>query len=355
MSSTAIKQEHKHKLRNNKKNQNKKIKTVLGGIFFIFISAGIGIAGRYSITPENKNVEIIKAKIDPIHEVKKKDEDLSILFVGDIMLSRGVDYYIKKFDDINHPFEKISDFTKSASLTFGNFENPVSENGKDVGSKYSFRTNPKYIEGLLGAGFDIVSIANNHIWDWGFDAMSDTISLLEQNGIIPVGAGRTEYEANEPKIINLKNTRIAFLAYTNLYPKSLIAKEDKGGVSNGSLENILFSVREAKSKSDIVVVSFHWGNEYEQTPQDWQTQEAHKIIDAGADLFIGHHPHVIQPVENYHGKWIAYSLGNFIFDQNFSEATRSGLMLKANIKNSKLIDIQTTKIKFTDTFQPYIP
>jgi len=267
-------------------------------------------------------------------QYEREDKKSTILFVGDIMLSsnRGVGRQIKKENEYKYPFLRIVDFLRSADLTFGNLEGPISYRGKNGGSKYSFRGNPKVVEGLKYAGFDVLSIANNHIFDWGEDAFNDTIYVLKANGIDNVG-GDINYEiANKPVIKNVFGTKVAFLAYSMVDYDigNFEAINDTPGKSSFYEEKLFKKIKELKTSgiADIVIVSFHWGKEYETRSDIKQQKVAYSLVDAGADMIVGHHPHVVQEVEKYKNSWIAYSLGNFIFDQNFSEETMRGLMLE---------------------------
>lgn len=297
---------------------------------------------------EARHPEILEAT-----QTKNKD-DISLLFVGDIMLSRGVANQIEKYSDPNYPFLKIADTIESADFSFANLENPVSSQGENQGSVYSLRANPESVAGLKFAGFDGLFLANNHILDWGRIALEDTIDLLEKGGISPVGVGRNEAEANSPLVINFRNTKIAFLSYTTLYPKSLWAKGDESGISSFDMIRIRNEIEKLKSSgaAHIVVVSFHWGDEYEDHSNSEQKRIARSLIDAGADLIVGHHPHVIQEIERYRNGWIAYSLGNFVFDQNFSADTKRGLILKAMIQNKKISTLESQYVEINSTFQP---
>ena len=315
------------------------------------------------------------------------NKEITLLFTGDIMLSRGIAGQIKKHQDPRYPFLKIASTTQEADLTFGNLEGPISSRGRNQGSIYSFRAKPEVIEGLKFAGFDILSLVNNHIWDWGKEALEDTLSILKYTGIETVGAGRNYKEANEPavfevnsilrtsEVLNINNnfetsdvqkfkklnTRIAFLSYTNLYPDSFNAIGDSAGISDFALDRVKKEISQIKIHSinseqaaDIVIISFHWGDEYQTRSNKTQQNIAHALIGAGADLIVGHHPHTVQEIERYQNGWIAYSLGNFVFDQNFSEETREGLMLKVKIQDKKIVEVKPIKIKFSDTFQPEI-
>ncbi|MEK7514875.1 MAG: CapA family protein [Patescibacteria group bacterium] len=274
----------------------------------------------------------------------------SMIFVGDIMLSRSVGIRMAKENDYTFPFLHAAAFLQDADITFANLENPVSTRGKNVGSIYSFRADPKTIEGLLFAGFDVVSIANNHLWDYGREAFLDTLSHLTQAGIDFVGGGNNIAEAERPVIRDVHGTRVAFLAYTE-FLQSAVARETSAGISRWDPERMAAAIASAKQANDIVVVSLHWGEEYKTQHNQQQETIAKAAIDAGADLVIGHHPHVVQEVERYKEGWIAYSLGNFIFDQYFSEETMRGLVLKVRIKEGKVQSVEEYDSALSKEFQ----
>ncbi len=278
----------------------------------------------------------------------------TLLFVGDIMLSRNIGKLMVKNDDWSYPYRLISDTLRDADLTFGNFENPVSDRGVLSGSIYSFRVDPRAIPAFREAGFDVVSLANNHIWDYGQDAFMDTLTILNTHGIATVGAGVDFSQAHTAVIQEVKGTKVAFLAYTNLLPGFLGRPDGAPAVAYPDLTQISADILEAKKKADIVVVSYHWGDEYETSHNRTQGDLAHATIDAGADLVIGHHPHVVQEVEKYKHGYIAYSLGNFIFDQNFSPDTSHGLMLQVEIKKKSIVSVDELQVHFNSTFQPHL-
>jgi len=231
-------------------------------------------------------------------------------------------------------------------------QGPISTRGKNQGSIYSFRANPSAVRGLLFAGFDIVSLANNHMWDWGGDALTDTIDILKQNNILTIGAGKNETEANSPVFIMKGNQRIVFFAYTNLYPQSLYATGENPGISRFNEEEIIRSIKEETKPEDIVIISLHWGDEYKTESNDFQKRLGRALIDAGVDMVIGHHPHVVEEVEQYKGGWIVYSLGNFVFDQNFSEDTSKGLLLEVTTKSGVVEKLEQKEVKMNKDFQP---
>jgi len=277
--------------------------------------------------------------------------DLTLLFVGDVMLSRGVGAKMASEGDWNFPFLKIADTLREADLTFGNLECPVSDVGRNRHHLYSFRANPKAIEGLTFGGFDVMSVANNHLYDWGPDALLDTLRRMREAGIRPVGAGADDLEAHYPVLVEVQGVKLAFLAYVDVEPKAATAAPEKPGVAWLDPERVLADIRFARPLADVVIVSLHWGIEYMTRPQPEQVELAHQMIDAGADLVVGGHPHVVQPLEEYEGRWIAYSLGNFVFDQK-APATHSGIMLRVAISNREITGVTPVPITIgRTTFQ----
>lgn len=284
---------------------------------------------------------------------QEREASSTILFAGDVMLSRGVRTMIARHgNNPAFPFARIASSTLAADILIGNLEGPISARGEDWGNPISFRAHPNVVDGLLSAGFDVLGLANNHIMDWGRTALSDTVSLLESAGIGTVGAGRNTAEANEPLIINAKGGRIALLGYTSLLPQSFEAKDATPGTSHFEASSIADAIRAAKTDADIVVVLMHWGEEYRAHSTAAQRDIGHALIDAGADLVVGTHPHVTEEVERYGNGWIAYSLGNFVFDQNFSEETNKGEMLEVHIAHKAIDAVRTRSIFINDNFQP---
>jgi poly-gamma-glutamate synthesis protein (capsule biosynthesis protein) len=285
---------------------------------------------------------------------------VDLLFVGDIMLSRSVGDRMIWKNDFRFPFYYVASTTSEVDIAFANLETSISSRGRDQGSIYSFRADPRVLEGLTFAGFDVLSVANNHIWDWGSEALIDTLDLLVKNNIQPVGAGRNEMEANAPIFLTRKNTKFAFLAYTNLMPKGLEAGVDTPGLSHHDRESILGAIRAVRAQANIVIVSFHWGEEYEHQANSLQRVLARQMVEAGADLVIGHHPHVVQELEHYQSAiessdregWIAYSLGNFVFDQSFSTSTMTGMALFASVRDGKIINVSSRTVAINTVSQP---
>ena len=276
----------------------------------------------------------------------QRQEEVSLIAVGDVMLSRDVARKMKTYQDIHHPFLKTRDYLKTADLVFGNLESPITE-GREIGSyEMIFRANPGVEKALKEAGFSILSLANNHTFNFGYDGLEDTFNYLNQAGIKYVGAGKNKEEAYRPLYIEEKGIKFAFLAYTDLSFIPYIAVMD--------IEQMAEAVRQAKQQADFVIVSMHAGNEYAEGPNQSQINFAHAAIDAGAELVIGHHPHVIQKIEEYKSKYIFYSLGNFVFDQMWSQKTREGLMVKIFFNKDSVIKIDYSSVLIEDYCQPRI-
>ncbi|MDO8601361.1 MAG: CapA family protein [bacterium] len=331
--------------------------TISGFVLGTFLLLG-NSAFSFLIKPVVVDVTPLPAQISQnfsgnIPEIKP--EEISLILTGDIMLDRRVDLMMKAKNDYTFPFQKIAGELKEADITFGNLENPISDKGQKVGSIYSFRANPKSIEGLSFAGFDVLSLANNHAFDYGKSALEDTLLRLKTAGIDYVGAGFNGKEAFSPIIKEINGTKIGFLAYTDLGSVYWTATESSSGLALINLEyfeNIKQDIKKAKSQVDILIVSLHSGEEYIQEPGQAQINFAKSAIDEGADIVVGHHPHIVQRNEIYNGKYIFYSLGNFVFDQNFSPETSQGQIVKVTIEDKKIKEATPINIKINQYFQP---
>ncbi len=273
----------------------------------------------------------------------------TIFFAGDIMLSRNVEDKMAKANDYSLPFQKIAEEVKSADISFANLESPITDKGKHfIPNSLVFNANPLSIGGLLSAGFDVLSTANNHSLDQGQYGIQYTYDWLKSHGIIPVGAGVPVVDATTA-VIEKNKINFGFLAY------SYTAHNDNSNDSSPYIGNFHDLTRLKQDiltlrghYSDVVIVSMHAGTEYTRTPNAEQIEFAHAAIDAGADLVIGAHPHWIQTTEEYKGKWIFYSLGNFVFDQMWSQDTREGLTVLATYDGIDLKKIELQPVIIDD-------
>ena len=286
-----------------------------------------------------------------------KEEQIRIILTGDIMLNRGVKYMVEKYGKRNFdfPFLKIANYLKGSDILFGNLEGVISDKGTKAGSIYSFRAEPAAIDSLTYTGFNVLSLANNHAFDYGIEALTDCLTRLKNKGINYIGAGFTKSEAYSPIVKEIKGTKIGFLAYTNLGPETWRAEGENPGIawiSKDDFQKVGEDIKKAKEKVDILIISLHSGKEYQKMPTQFQIDFAKTAIDAGADLVVGHHPHVTQSNKKYKNGYIFYSLGNFVFDQSFSEETMQGQVVEVIIKDKKIKEINQKEIKINAFYQP---
>ncbi len=273
-------------------------------------------------------------------------------FAGDVMMDRRVESTVHKVfaGDFGQLFGEF-DLFQNDDISFINLEGPVSDQGHNVGSIYSFRMDPQVLPVLKNLGVDVVSFANNHIGDYTIKAFIDTLNRLTENNILYTGAGASYDEASMPTVIEQNGIKVCFLAYSDVGPTWLKATEKSAGILLANDPNLVSHVMSAKQSCDVLVVSFHWGEEY-QPHNAHQAKIAHLVIDSGADIVVGHHPHVAQDVEIYKGKPIMYSLGNFMFDQYFSKPTMQGLVVQMKVyKNGVVKDIKQFITKQNANFQ----
>jgi poly-gamma-glutamate capsule biosynthesis protein CapA/YwtB (metallophosphatase superfamily) len=237
-----------------------------------------------------------------------------LLFGGDCLFAEH--YEREVGNDIHHAFEKF-DLFRNADVAMVNLEGPVTLRGTKQTKPFTFRMLPVHVDILTKAGIDLVNIANNHIFDYGIDGLYDTVQYLDSAGVNHVGAGMDGEAAHRPVILDVKGVRIGFLGYYG-GKESPWAAGGSPGVARRNIDLIGSDVRELRTRDhvDFVVVNLHWGTEKATSPDSDQVDFAHHIVDLGAEIVIGHHPHVLQAVESYRSAIIAYSLGNLIFGGN---------------------------------------
>lgn len=253
--------------------------------------------------------------------------EISLCAVGDVNFGGRLSRVAHTYGE-NYFFLKVNSDLRSADLTFANLECTLSNRGKAVpGKKFIFRGEPHFAQVLKKAGFDVLSIANNHSKDYGEEAFLDTLKHLDEEGLVYIGGGENIYQAFEEKIITVRGKKVAFLSFSDVLPYGWIATEKRPGIASfRDFPKVLKKIEEAKKESDYLVVSIHWGNEMSALPSNEQREKAHQIIKAGADTVLGHHPHIFQSIEIYQGKLIAYSLGNFVFSPGKYEGNYSAIL-----------------------------
>ncbi|NLE77754.1 MAG: CapA family protein [Chloroflexi bacterium] len=258
-------------------------------------------------------------------------EPLRLVLVGDVMVGRHVADQISVEGD-DYPLEAVWPLLQGADLAIGNLESPLTVAPRTV-QNYNLTTEPAKAHLLSKAGFDLLSVANNHATDHGVDGLVETVQALADVDIAALGYGVDAEAARAPLILDLKGLRLAFLAYEGLGAALPAGKETPGTLHLQPLGWAERDVRAAREAADWVIVGVHWGEEYEPLPNAYQQTVAQSLADAGADVIWGHHPHILQPLAWLQGKGrtrptlVAYSLGNFLFDQGFSFETSTSAAL----------------------------
>jgi poly-gamma-glutamate capsule biosynthesis protein CapA/YwtB (metallophosphatase superfamily) len=294
---------------------------VLAGVLWLGNSSPI----RFSDNPK------------PLSNFQTTEKPITILVGGDVNMGRNIGKKILA-GDIDYPFAKISDTLKDADITFVNLESQLADLGGETQSptnEFRFAGPPESAQSLKNAGIDIVSVANNHMWDYGKDRLFETLDSLDKNGVKYVGASQNPDDKYGANIIEVNKKKIAFLAMTTL----LNGYENSGATEYVSFNNsqaIVAEINRIRLDVDYVFVSIHTGTEYQTQPGDAMIELSHKLIDAGADGIIGHHPHVPQPIEIYNGKPIFYSLGNFAFWQPFSFWTQHAYLARITLDKGNM-------------------
>jgi poly-gamma-glutamate synthesis protein (capsule biosynthesis protein) len=259
-----------------------------------------------------------------------------VLGVGDILLGRQLGEEMAGSDDYSIAFRDIRETLTAADITFGNLEGPFCEKGPYPADGMVFRFRPRAVESLQLAGFDVVSVANNHFGDGGEACMKFSVEHLRGAGILPAGAGRNHEEAHTAAIVERNGVRFAFLGYT------YAARNDHPGgrrpaIAGRDPEQVRRDVAAARERADVVIVSLHDGAEYTQRIARETQEFARAAVDAGASAVFGHHPHVPQRIEQYREGWIFYSLGNFVFQQNTPSAVRQSLIARLTFSGAELV------------------
>jgi poly-gamma-glutamate synthesis protein (capsule biosynthesis protein) len=254
---------------------------------------------------------------------------IRIAFLGDFLPAGSAKSVIEN-RGYGYLFDGVRDIIESADAVVLNLETPISLRGSTVPDKaYTFRASPEAAQSMSKEGVKAVWLANNHIMDFGPEALADTMKYLEGAGIAHAGAGLRLSAAYSPANIRLKDHSVSLLAYSNTFPEHYWARKNRPGTAFGSPEAVkrwVSSVR--KGSEGPVLVSFHWGAELMTEPKDYQVDLAHLAIESGASLVVGHHSHVPQPVEVYRGVPVLYSLGNFAFG-SYSRRVKVGLLAVA--------------------------
>lgn len=277
------------------------------------LPTGDGVA---EAEPNPDELELVNEPGSPIGGVR--DDELLIHFAGDTIFSSKVAEKLEK-EGYDYPYKYVQDLFQKDDLTILNLETPVTKGGQAAKNKqFVFKSSPKALASMEKAGVDAVNLANNHILDHGISGLRDTIKYLNQYKILHAGAGNNSQDAYAPAYIERKGIRIALFGFSRVMPEpSWAAGKTQAGVASVYQPDLAIkAIKAARKKADVVLVVAHWGKERTTVLEKHQKDLAHSFIDAGADLVVGGHPHVLQGLEKYKGKWIAYSTGNFIFTKS---------------------------------------
>jgi poly-gamma-glutamate synthesis protein (capsule biosynthesis protein) len=280
------------------------------------------------------------AKAEPA--VPLKSREISITAVGDVMMAGSALSVIRE-KGVDYPFDSTRTALQSADFCIGNLEAPFCTLGRPFNKTFTFKVPPAFAPCLVNAGFDVVNLANNHILDYGAPPFYRTLRILDSLGIASCGAGVNRDSAEAGAVLIHKGWKAAFLGFSLTYPEQFCATFHGPGTAFAEESRIARRIGSFRPNVDLIVVSFHWGKELHAFPESYQRSFAHAAIDAGADLVLGHHPHVLQGFEIYKGKPIAYSLGNFVFGSE-SEACRESAIFTAHFDSTGFVRAEVSPL-----------
>ena len=261
-----------------------------------------------------------------------REPPYSVIVAGDIMLGgRAKSSIIEQGAD--YPFAAVLPLLRQSAIVVGNLEGPFAEKAHKLRRNFSYRVDPALASALTRAGINILTLANNHLLDCGRSGVLETLDILAREGLAPLGAGVNEQEAHRPIIRQAGRWRIGLLGY--YWNRRTAATADKPGSAMDPAEALEADIRALRDRADRIVVIFHWGVPYLRDPSAEDRAKARLAIDLGADAVVGHHPHVIQPFEIYHGRPIFFSVGNFAFGSGNSLA--EGLLVGIRFEEASTI------------------
>ena len=283
--------------------------------------------------------------------------------VGDIMLGRRVGALLERKGDPAAVFGPLADRLASSDITVGNFESTLSRAGSPTQGGDSFASDPNVLDGLAEAGFDAISLGNNHLGDFGARAIDETIDRLLDEGFAITGGGKDLDQARAPAIIERNGVRIGFIA-TDSIGETPAATDSRAGTNRvnapprtgpldrQALDRVAADIRQLDAEADIVVVLPHWGTQYTHVPEDSQREMARAFTDAGADAVIGGHPHWVQGWEQMGDAAVIHSLGNFIFDMDFMRETQEGIFVEMVSWGDHIVAIEPVPYMIDAEFTP---
>jgi len=301
---------------------------------------------------------------EKLKQTLKAPTPWSLTVAGDIIIGRTVYQQEAKFGDYTSSFTKVKDLLSGADYTIANAEWTAADGIAYPLQGMSFASPTKSLDGLTYAGIDAVSLANNHSMNGGVLAFEQMLASLTSRGIGYFGAGKNSAQAHAPYIADIKGTKVAFLGYTAI-PGNFEAGPSSTGnafikiapwypFNEASIAQMEIDIKTAKTKADVVIPFFHWSEEYVHTPNEQMRQVAHRAVEAGATMVVASHPHWVQGIEWYKDTLIAYSLGNFVFDQEQTLKTKQGVVLLTEFAGNRLTKASFTPIQIENYYQPHI-
>lgn len=280
-----------------------------------------------------------------LQEIPKIEEHktVTISIVGDILMDGSVRAQIDK-NGVEYPWEMVKEYFQNDDITIGNLETSITTKGvKWEDKQFNFRSDPKNLKAMKEAGIDVLTLANNHTLDYGYEGLLDTLNHLANNDIKSVGGGKNKKEAMEGIIIEKDGIKVGILSFSRVVPDVKWYATDKRagivGAYDPHVNHVITRIEEVKKEADIIILSIHWGIELSTAPRKQEIDLAKKLIDGGADVIMGHHPHVLQGVQIYKGKPIFYSLGNFVFGTK-SEVTANTIIAQVNFVDKEINNIK---------------
>ncbi|MDR7317393.1 CapA family protein [Brevibacillus nitrificans] len=303
-------------------------------LFSLFATLAVGSYVLYeqiSNTGQEGSTQPTPASHQENEAAPEIEPKISLSFAGDVMMSGNVEKTLQE-KGYDYAFSHVSSLFLADDYTIVNLETPITERGTPSANKaFVYKSSPLAVPAMKHAGIDAVNLANNHTLDQGTEGLLDTLAALENHQIDYVGAGKDDARAYAPVYVEKNGIRVALLGFSRVIPEySWYAGKKKPGLA-ATYDPALAvqAIQEAQAGADVVIVIAHWGKEKVDDPIEHQTTLARTFIDAGADLVIGGHPHVLQGFEKYQDKWIAYSLGNFIFTRAAEPKTWESMVLQA--------------------------
>lgn len=266
--------------------------------------------------------------------IAESGSSLCIQAVGDLSLAGSAAPVIRK-RGAARAFDGTRKLLAECPVNVANLETAVTNRGEKAKKTFTFRMPPEDIPAVRAAGFNLVSLANNHTLDYGLTGLLDTFAALNANGVAHAGAGRNVRESRKPAVVTANGVTVGLLSFSNTFPEEFWATDDSPGTTFGHERWVIADVASLRRQVDVVLVAFHWGAERSERPKEYQQLLAKAAVESGADAVIGHHPHVLQGIELIQGRPVLYSLGNYAFG-SYSAASKDSALARFEVKNGKI-------------------